>query len=483
MGLCLLAGAVLLAGVAMRRGAEYDESYTFFLALGTPRPAWPADPFTVEQGWRQLAGASTPVSIATDLRATDVHPPLYFWTVAGWRFLAGTSLPATRAFSVLCAIAALGLTGAIARRLGVPAAAAMAITLGCYGFAYTGAIARGFALAQLLNLAGICLLLRAERPRAALAAGLALGFACLTNYLAALVGAAALAWGFVTRPRLGWAALAGFLACMPAVLWFFLAQRGSRAGQFPPFELLPSLARLARYAAANIVGGLPLYAGAAGPAVGGGLGVGLLALAALVLRHWWRRPYGGLLGLCAAAPVLGLLALGLAFDNTPIELRYLAFATPFAGLLFAALPRPVLAALLAVQALSLAGLMVRPETMQPHAATARSAAGFAGAEGLVLLPRGNDGVGIVGAFLLSAPASTRLLLVPSGQDPARLRTAVGGESRLALALVEADADSRAAVATMRAAFAADPCWRETARAANLRAYQREAGACSSTASN
>ena len=43
-----------------------------------------------------------------------------------------------------------------------------------------------------------------------------------------------------------------------------------------------------------------------------------------------------LLAMATVAPPAGLLLLGLAFDNTPIELRYLAFATPFIGLLLAA---------------------------------------------------------------------------------------------------------------------------------------------------
>ena len=42
-------------------------------------------------------------------------------------------------------------------------------------------------------------------------------------------------------------------------LWFFLAQRGTRTGQFPPFEWLPGLVRLARCTAGAVLGGLPLY--------------------------------------------------------------------------------------------------------------------------------------------------------------------------------------------------------------------------------
>ena len=462
-------GAAVLLGAAWLRGAEYDESYTIFLAMGTARPVWPEGVFTVAEAWGRLAGHSSLAGIAADLRGTDVHPPLYFWISALWRAGMGTSLFATRMLSVLCGVVALALVGGIARQVRAPAIPAMLLTLGCYGFVYTGAIARGFALAQLLTLAGLWVVLAARNWRGGLAGGTLLGMACLANYLAAFVGGALLLWAILTRWRVGIAALAGFATLLPAVLWFFLAQRASRVGQFPPFELVPALARLGQYAAANVFGGLPLYAGAARSWVAGALALGLIALAALAIRRWWRRPYGGLLGLCVLAPPLGLLGLGVVFDNTPIELRYLAFATPCIGLLLAgAVPRPVLALVLAVQAASIAGLMTRSETMQPHAAATRAAAALAGPTGLVLVPRGNDGAGLIGAALASAPMDMRMMLIISGQA---LPAAARAYPHAVLLLLQPDAESRATVAAMRVAFAADPCWRETASTANLRAYE------------
>ena len=132
--------------------------------------------------------------------------------------------------------------------------------------------------------------------------------------------------------------------------------------------------------------------------------------------------------MAAAAPPLGLLLLGLVFDSTPIELRYLAFATPFVGLLlagaFATLPRRAgrmsCGLVLAIQIMSLAGLMTRPETMQPARATAMAAAALVG-DGVVLLPHGNDGVGIVGAFAIEAPPTLRLLVVGKDASAAQIR--------------------------------------------------------------
>lgn len=177
----------------------------------------------------------------------------------------------------------------------------------------------------------------------------------------------------------------------------------------------------------------------------------------------------GVVGLAAVAPPLGLVALGMVFNNTPIELRYLAFAMPFVALLLAAaLPRPAVAVVLAVQALSLAGMATRAETMQPQAAVVRAATVLAGGRGVVLVPRGNDGVGVAGVFLLAAPAALRVMVVekPPPEIPAL---------RVVLALLELDRESRATSAALRAAFAVDPCWRLAAEAANLRAFDRVCG--------
>ena len=117
----------------------------------------------------------------------------------------------------------------------------MLLTVGCYGFAYTGAIARAFAMAQMLSVAGVAVLIIARRrPWSSFAAGTLLGAATFTNYLAAFVACAALLHTVVARgaaarqsPHLdGYCRVAAFLAMtvgfvvwLPGDLWFFLAQR------------------------------------------------------------------------------------------------------------------------------------------------------------------------------------------------------------------------------------------------------------------
>jgi hypothetical protein len=390
---------------------------------------------------------------------------------------------------------------------------AVLLTVGCYGFAYTGAIARGFALAQMLSVAGVAVLLGAERRSSRmLAAGALLGAATFANYLAVFTACAVLLHAFLLSLRgakrrgdldrsAQWARdcfaplamtagpfLAGFAVWLPADLWFFLAQRQSRSGQFAPFEVISAVARLARYSAATLFGGLPLYvAGTLRTAVTAALAFFLIGLIALIIRRWRHiaTPETRLLFATAAtAPPIGLLLLGFTFDTAPIELRYLGFATPFVGLLLAAaLPRRIRHAVLVVQAIALLGLMTGLETMQPARATANAAASLVG-KGVVLLPRGNDGVGIVGAFAIEAPPTLRLLVIGPDVSVAEIRARASGYPRVVLALLGQDAKSRATLSLMQQAFA-DRCWGAVAEGFNVLAFDRlhqEESACSSQAS-
>ena len=500
----LVLALLVLVGAAWSRGTEYDEDYSVFIASGTPRPVWPTGVFTPHEVRPFFSGHSTLASIATDLRHTDVHPPLYFWSVAAWRGIFGTGLFRTRLLSVLFSLIALAGVATLATLAGAPPVASLLLTLGCYGFTYTGSIARGFALAQLCMIWGTVLVLLAGRVRTharssstvpasiatAAAGGILLGLASFSNYLAAFGGAAALLWLLLTRTR-QWpqwlAAGLGFACILPADLYFFLAQRGSRIGQFPPFKLLPSLARLGKYASANVFGGLPLYLGhIPGLILGGVLVLALAGLFVLIALRWRRiaTPETRLLLLMATvATPIGLLALGFVFDNTPIELRYIAFSTPFLAVLlagaFASLPARAgalaIGALLCVQAISLAGLMTRPETMQPQAQAARAARQLASNGSLVLVPYGNDGVGVLAAFVNEAPADMRIRRVDPGQDMTPLLSAAAASPRVVLVLLGLDADSRSVLPAMQRSFQADPCWKFAASGFDVMAFDRRPG--------
>jgi hypothetical protein len=392
-----------------------------------------------------------------------VHPPLYFWAVTLWRSIFGPSLLAARMLSVLCGVVSIALVGIIARHRAIRPAVAMLLTLGCYGFVYTNAIARGFAPALMLTLCGVTLL-DGRRP---VLAGACFGAACCCNYLAVFVAAAVIAASGA------WLAIPAALPFLAVDAWFFAAQHGARTGQFAPFALWPSLVRLAKYQAASVFGGLPLYVdGALQAALQAGLGLVGVGLAVTIAHaRPWRT---NRLLLCASvASPAGLLLLGALFDNTPIELRYLSFGLPFAALLTAtSLPAPhrrnrFLTLLFALQCAGVIGLMVSPRTMQPARTAAIEAARMAGGA-VVLLPRGNDGVGIVGAFAIEAQVGLPILLIRPA-DPIAVR--IAPYRRIALAVLPQDRDSKAAIAAARVVLA-PPDWHRVAVGSNLEVFER-----------
>jgi hypothetical protein len=468
----LALAAVVLIAAAVLRGAEYDEQYSMFLTAGTPRPDWPETVFPAGAVAALQHGRATMSGIALDLRATDVHPPLYFWVLSFWRDAFGPTLLAARTLSVLCGVISLSLVGNIARRYGIEPNASMLLTLGCYGFVYTNAIVRGFAPALMLTLFGVALLL-GRRP---LLAGLSLGAACCCNYLAAFVATAVI----VTFGA--WVAAITAAPFLTLDAWFFFAQHNARHGQFPPFRFEASLLRLAEYQTAAVFGGLPLYFdGIWRTALVSIVCLLAIALGLFVVRaRPWRSasPIRTLVAAAVATPV-GLLLLGAAFDNTPIELRYLSFGLPFIALLIAWSKdattgarsrlgtRTLLAFTFATQTASILGLLLSARTMQPARATAVDAARLVG-DGIVLLPRGNDGVGIVGAFGIEAPGSLPILLLRPN-DPIADR--IAGYHRVVVAMLAQDRDSIATIASLHAALG-NPTWHRVAIGSNLEVYEK-----------
>jgi hypothetical protein len=105
--------------------------------------------------------------------------------------------------------------------------------------------------------------------------------------------------------------------------------------------------------------------------------------------------------------------------------------------------------------------------MQPYRVAAAEAAGLV-ADGVVLVPRGNDGVGVVGAFAIEAPPALPILLLrPS--DPIADR--IHGYRRVVLADLPQDRDSIATIEAMRAALS-KPDWRRVAVGSDVAVYQR-----------
>jgi hypothetical protein len=132
---------------------------------------------------------------------------------------------------------------------------------------------------------------------------------------------------------------------------------------------------------------------------------------------------------------------------------------------------PLLPLLLTLQTAAILGLLLSPRTIQPMAAAAVEAADLVG-DGIVLLPHGNDGVGIVGAFGIESPPLLPLLLV---RPDDLIAERIAPYRRVVLMLLGRDRDSTATLPVLRAAVAA-PNWRPVAIGSNVEVYERsEAG--------
>ena len=91
-------------------------------------------------------------------------------------------------------------------------------------------------------------------------------------------------------------------------------------------------------------------------------------------------------------------------------------------------------------------------------------------DAVVLVPRGNDGVGIVGAFASEARPGTRILPI----DPMGKALHLDGLNRVTLAIMAQDDASRAAIAAARRVLDAGG-WRETAAGPSFVNYERIGG--------
>ncbi len=466
----LIFATFLLAFIAHARAPEYDEAYSMFLTAGDPRPAWPTGVFHPADVASFYRGTAPPAVIAQSLRKLDVHPPLYFWALEYWRRLFGPGWFTARLLSVAFTTFALSALAWLAAMAEVPVITTLAIAVLTYGFAYTGIVARGFALGQLFNVFGAaCLFYAARKNRliAAVLGGLAFGAAGFTNYLAVFTALAGLFWLLLQSPRrLAGVAALGFAAFLPADYYFYAAQKSSRIGQFTRFSWPHALVTLAKDSGATLFGGLPVYAGWLAPLVT----LALLVLLAVCLRPLLktRTPATSLFALGALAPPLGLLALCCVFNNTPIEIRYLAYATPFTALLLAQAlrHRPILQTfLLLAESFAIIGLAFAPATMQPQARAARQAAALANPATLTLLPYGNDGVGIPGPFIASSPATLRLALITPHHLPP-----LQNQQQITLVTLTIDNASRATTTAALTYFASHPCWHPQSASTLTRHY-------------
>ena len=326
----------------------------------------------------------------------------------------GPDCSGPRLLSVLFSLVALAGVATLAMLCGVPPVAAILLTLGCYGFTYTGSIARGFALGpalhdlghgaggagrhrgadrtrcgdrlrrrrsarpgRLLELSGSLrrcggpALAAAHPDRATGCAGLrpasALPACCRRTCIFSWPSAAA---GSASSRRSG---------CCRA--W-------AASANTPP----PTCSAACR----SMSGGSPAWSWARCwcwrlPPCSPWSSCAGVASRPRRCACCWRWPaWRPRSGCSCSASCSTTRRSSCAISPSPPPF----FAVLLAGA-FASLPGRIgivcLCLLLCVQALSLAGMMTRPETMQPQAQAARAVRRLAAPGSLALVPYGNDG--------------------------------------------------------------------------------------------
>ena len=82
--LVLITVAVRLPGV-FNRAIWYDEAITLLETAGNAVPTWSALPTPAASQKKLMVGSPSLGEVATGLRETDVHPPVYYGLLSIWR--------------------------------------------------------------------------------------------------------------------------------------------------------------------------------------------------------------------------------------------------------------------------------------------------------------------------------------------------------------------------------------------------------------
>jgi Dolichyl-phosphate-mannose-protein mannosyltransferase len=210
----------------------YDEAITLLTTSGHANLDWAL-------GLGQFKPTANFARILSDLYTQDVHPPLYFWTLATWRVIFGSSLEVARSFSALFMLAALVLLYDVARHTGmrrpwIPVAIFAASSAGTW-YAYD---ARSYAMATFLILLTQVLARRKSRWTGVCGAA-----SVATHYFAALCVGPLLAVEYIARWKsdrrwVAWTALSLGLCASPLLL-LLRVHLLARPQQYPGFGFFP----------------------------------------------------------------------------------------------------------------------------------------------------------------------------------------------------------------------------------------------------
>ena len=222
-------GSLIAAWIHIRSTTIwYDEAITLLITSGHAF-------FDPSLGSHQFQPTANLLEILRQLFRHDVHPPLYFWTLAIWRLIFGRSLEVARALSAAFTVATLVLLYRYAEKLGArwPGVPPVVYALSAVGLRYAYN-ARSYAMATFLIVLTLLLAEKKSKWTGVTAA------ACVTtHYFAALcvgpiIAIEFLRW-FKTDRRWAWWTAASFAAlCSP--LTIVLAQHlGARPEQYRGF--------------------------------------------------------------------------------------------------------------------------------------------------------------------------------------------------------------------------------------------------------
>jgi hypothetical protein len=244
----ILISTVLAMVHLFRSSIWYDEAITLLTVSGHAGLNW-------SLGLEQFHPSANFAQIVRELYQQDVHPPLYFWTLALWRVLLGDSLEIARALSVLFTVGTLWLIYryAIELELQWPALPAPLYALSAVGLRYAYN-ARPYAMASFL----IVLTLWAAR-RASRWTGLCAAACVATHYFAALLVVPLLFFeGFSrwksNRRWVHFTVISFLLGCSP-LLPLLKAHFTARPRQYPGFgNLLVEISSLLK---GTVAGAMP----------------------------------------------------------------------------------------------------------------------------------------------------------------------------------------------------------------------------------
>lgn len=319
----ILLGAMVAAWVHLRHASIwYDEAVTLLTTSGHAKVDWPL-------GLQQFQPTAHLGKILVDLYQRDVHPPLYFWTLALWRLAFGSSLDVARTLSVTFTLATLVLLFRYAKRaqtgLALVPVAIYAVSSASLRYAYD---ARPYAMACFLVVLTLLLAHRKSRWTGICAAACA-----ATHYFTVLCVAPLLIVECVRhwKSNRQWVLLTAtsFAICCAPLLILVRVHIDARPQQYPGFSsfYLESCALIK----GAVAGAMPKSW------LPGWALVQFFGLCFAIVGSWWackrlRSPLPIVFGLY----LCGFLLLAMATNKSLVKMPtdyYLGIGTPFLALL------------------------------------------------------------------------------------------------------------------------------------------------------